>query len=363
MRVGEVVTVTAVPDGGTAPLQYAYDRYQAATGTWAWASAWSPMPTLTWTPAPGEAGPWTVRAHSADRVDVGSADTNTVWVAGTVETAHLDAVGSVRAVTDERGQVLRRHDVEPFGEEWQAPIPPPDARLFTGQERDAETALDYFGARYYRADLGRFTTVDPELNMKDALVDPQRWNRYAYVTNNPLKYTDPDGKNPLLITGGIGAAVYGGWAIYQNVSRGQPWYNNVGVEATKGLLVGVTLGAAASALATTELALASGAAAAGRAGTSFATGQLLLDHFAKHGTEFGARTAQEYLAGASQFAEAALQGTKGVEMAVRTNGDKLFYKVATNEFLVITANGVIRTYFKPTRGVECWIQQVATGSK
>ncbi len=52
--------------------------------------------------------------------------------------------------------------------------------------------------------------------------DPQRWNRDAYATNNPLKYTDPDGKNPLLIMGGIGAAVYGGWAIYQNVSHGKP---------------------------------------------------------------------------------------------------------------------------------------------
>jgi RHS repeat-associated protein len=124
-----------------------------------------------------------------------------------------------------------------------------DGRLFTGQERDTETGLDYFGARYYRANVGRFTTVDPVLDQQTALADPQRWNRYAYVTNNPLKYTDPDGKNPLLIAGGIGAAVYGGFAIYQNVSHGLPWYNNVGVEATKGLAVGLTLGLAAPAVA------------------------------------------------------------------------------------------------------------------
>ena len=113
---------------------------------------------------------------------------------------------------------------------------------------DPANARSYFGARYYRADLGRFTTVDPVLDQQAALTDPQQWNRYAYVSNNPLKYTDPDGKNPLLITAGIGAAVYGGFAIYQNVSHGLPWYNNVGVEATKGLLVGATLGLAAPAM-------------------------------------------------------------------------------------------------------------------
>jgi RHS repeat-associated protein len=174
-----------------------------------------------------------------------------------VEYYHLDALGSVRVVTNQAGAVVRRHDFKPFGEEINVTFPNPDRKLFTGQERDSETGSDYFGARYYRAGIGRFTTVDSELNVNDALADPQKWDHYAYVTNNPLRYTDPDGKNPLLIAGGIGSAVYGGWAIYQNVSHGQPWYNNVGVEATKGLIVGLTLGAAAPALA-----------AAGAAGTA-----------------------------------------------------------------------------------------------
>ena len=55
-------------------------------------------------------------------------------------------------------------------------------------------ARSYFGARYYRADLGRFTTVDPVYTWSENLQDPQRWNRYAYVRNNPLKFTDPDGR-------------------------------------------------------------------------------------------------------------------------------------------------------------------------
>jgi RHS repeat-associated protein len=52
----------------------------------------------------------------------------------------------------------------------------------------------YFGARYYGSKIGRFTTVDPAYTWQENLVDPQRWNRYAYARNNPLRYVDPDGR-------------------------------------------------------------------------------------------------------------------------------------------------------------------------
>ena len=71
-------------------------------------------------------------------------------------------------------------------------------KRFTGKERDEETGLDYFGARYYGSKLGRFTTVDPVYTWKENLVDPQRWNRYAYALNNPLKYVDPNGEDTYL---------------------------------------------------------------------------------------------------------------------------------------------------------------------
>jgi RHS repeat-associated protein len=61
---------------------------------------------------------------------------------------------------------------------------------------DLANARSYFGARYYRADLGRFTTVDPVMGVSASLVDPQRWNRYAYAKNNPIKYVDIDGRWP-----------------------------------------------------------------------------------------------------------------------------------------------------------------------
>ncbi len=96
-------------------------------------------------------------------------------------------------MTDDTGAVIARYDYLPFGEPWD-PQPSPDVRQFAGKERDAETGLDYFGARYYRAQSGRFTTIDPVLNVDEALTDPQRWNRYSYAVNRPLTMIDPDGR-------------------------------------------------------------------------------------------------------------------------------------------------------------------------
>jgi len=101
----------------------------------------------------------------------------------------------VRAVTNQNGDVIARHDFLPFGEEYPGPQPTArERKLFTGKERDAETGFDYFGARYYDARIGRFTTIDPLQTTAENLVDPQKWNRHAYVRNNPLRWVDPDGR-------------------------------------------------------------------------------------------------------------------------------------------------------------------------
>ncbi len=61
----------------------------------------------------------------------------------------------------------------------------------TGKERDAESGLDNFGARYYGSNMGRFMSPDDDSDQESS--DPQSWNLYAYVRNNPLTNTDPDG--------------------------------------------------------------------------------------------------------------------------------------------------------------------------
>ena len=66
---------------------------------------------------------------------------------------------------------------------------------FTGQERDAETGLDFFQARYFSAALGRFNSPDPG-NAGASLFTPQSWNGYTYVYNNPLTLIDPSGTSP-----------------------------------------------------------------------------------------------------------------------------------------------------------------------
>lgn len=70
--------------------------------------------------------------------------------------------------------------------------------FLTGKERDTETNLDYFGARYYASTQGRFTSIDPTYFQVMMAIDPQRFNLYAYARNNPLKFVDPDGERVYL---------------------------------------------------------------------------------------------------------------------------------------------------------------------
>jgi RHS repeat-associated protein len=116
-----------------------------------------------------------------------------------VEYYHLDALGSVRAVTNQAGAVIERHDYYAYGEECTAaPCSTTPAgtntKKFTGKERDLESGLDYFGARYYGSRIGRFTSMDPLVPFAQGIADPQQWNRYSYARNNPSRYIDPDGR-------------------------------------------------------------------------------------------------------------------------------------------------------------------------
>lgn len=92
-------------------------------------------------------------------------------------------------LTDAQGAVIRVQDYLPFGEEMTGAAA--DQPQFTGKWRDEETGRDDFGARHYAGPFGRFLSTDAGAPNPS---EPQTWNRYAYVTNNPLRFDDPDGR-------------------------------------------------------------------------------------------------------------------------------------------------------------------------
>jgi len=105
---------------------------------------------------------------------------------------YSDHLGSMGVVTDQLGQTIQNEsDYYPYGGERVITSSLTDEHYkFTGKERDSESGLDNFGARYNASTMGRFMTPDP---LGGKLVDPQTLNRYSYVVNNPLRYTDPTG--------------------------------------------------------------------------------------------------------------------------------------------------------------------------
>ena len=137
-----------------------------------------------------------------------------------------DHLGTPRMVIDQTGTLanIKRHDYLPFGEEIFAGSGGRTAengyasgdgvrQQFTQKERDTETGLDYFLARYYSSTQGRFTSPDEFTGGPDELYDfteaasenptlyadltnPQSLNKYQYTYNNPLNMVDPDGHCP-----------------------------------------------------------------------------------------------------------------------------------------------------------------------
>jgi RHS repeat-associated protein len=128
------------------------------------------------------------------------ASTGTSWM-------FTDMLGSVRAITAQDGSVAECYDYLPFGRMLKAgdngrsscfPSNPDIGytsnapQKFTGKERDTETGLDFFGARYFSGGQGRFMIPDPSSGGVTPF-DPQSWNKYSYVRNRPTRFMDIGG--------------------------------------------------------------------------------------------------------------------------------------------------------------------------
>ncbi len=127
----------------------------------------------------------------------------------TVRYYFSDHLGSASVVTDNLGVIKTASDFYPYGGERVVTSGDSNRYKFTGKERDTESGLDDFGARYYTSSLGRFMTPDEfsggpvDLFESDEtasaalpyadITEPQSLNKYAYTYNNPLRYIDPNG--------------------------------------------------------------------------------------------------------------------------------------------------------------------------
>ena len=146
-----------------------------------------------------------------------------------------DALGSRRVQTDPAGFPEQTCQNLPFGDQLYCTgsLNSPTEHHFTGKERDTESGLDYFGARYYASTMGRWMSPDwadkPEAVPYSDLDNPQSLDLYGYINNNPLSKADPDGhcpwcfalagggilesETPLAAAGPVGWAVIGGTAL------------------------------------------------------------------------------------------------------------------------------------------------------
>ena len=113
-----------------------------------------------------------------------------------------DWLGTRRVQTDDQATVEETCSSGTFGDALDCAAPNGTVNdatelHFTGKERDTESGLDYFGARYYASNMGRWTSPDwadkPEAVPYSTLDNPQSLNLYEYVGNNPLSRADADG--------------------------------------------------------------------------------------------------------------------------------------------------------------------------
>jgi RHS repeat-associated protein len=110
----------------------------------------------------------------------------------------VDALGSERVRSTQNESSYESCDSLPFGDDqycFGSAVGNVSPLHFTGQERDTETNLDNFKARYMESTLGRFMSPDPA-NAGANSTNPQSWNMYSYALNSPLVFTDPTGLGP-----------------------------------------------------------------------------------------------------------------------------------------------------------------------
>ena len=101
---------------------------------------------------------------------------------------HPDHLGSTSLVTNQTQNIVEEEFYLPYGDSLEGNE---ESRfLYNSKEKDRDTDLYYYGARYYSPFVGQFTQADTIIS---EVYNPQNLNLYSYTLNNPYKYTDPTG--------------------------------------------------------------------------------------------------------------------------------------------------------------------------
>ncbi|HZL26960.1 MAG TPA: RHS repeat-associated core domain-containing protein [Acidobacteriaceae bacterium] len=245
---------------------------------------------------------------------------------------------------------------------------------YTGKERDAESGLDYFGARYYASNMGRWMSPDwaesPEAVPYAKLANPQSLNLYGYALNNPLSKSDPDGHCV------VDGETHGGtWCFFHKIgfvetqkeqTADARFYANLYAQNHKGfdpsklsdtqVLNAYKNGAFANDAAPDPFQLLGAVSAPIGAAPSLDTGNWhqggydsavdsLLDHYKAHGEEVGAKSEQDYLRKAEAFKDYVKQGgaTKKAIEGVTENVTR-YYK--NGKYIDLTRDGKIISFGK-----------------
>ncbi|MCA9463721.1 MAG: RHS repeat-associated core domain-containing protein [Nitrospira sp.] len=124
---------------------------------------------------------------------------------GSISDFHPDHLGSTSVLTHASGAKEEDLVDYPYGETYTNTGTANVAYKYTGKELDDSTGLYIYEARYYDAVLGRFISAD---SIVPDPTNPQAFNRYSYVFNNPLRFIDPLGMKPCQVDGCVGEDIF-----------------------------------------------------------------------------------------------------------------------------------------------------------
>ncbi len=250
--------------------------------------------------------------------------------AGTYFT-HGDHLGSLNVLTNSSGTEVQRLTYLPFGETHSnSGSVDFHQRRYTGQEQDPETGLYFYQARYYNPVLGRFLSPDPVV---PGAGNPQSLNRYTYVNNNPVNFTDPSGHFlfflPVVVGMVIGyaaaeltaVAIIGG--IIGGAAAGAVSTAIYGGNPARNVLVGAALGGLGAAVASPlagALAGPMGSEAAGAVASATVTGAVVGGVGA---AIYGGNVLEGILAGAITAAAFAVATQATVQLAQQNESQAL----------------------------------------